>query len=329
MKKKITTILQILFGIGLIVYLLIRMYNKGELGNIWLSFQKASSNAIYLFFAFSCFFLCLLICMSRWNILLKSQSIHLPFHKIFVLFFIGHFFNSFMPGATTGDILKAYYVARSTPNKETESISTIVLDRLIGLIVLIALTIFIMLIRLNFFLLYPETRIALAFNLVIFFMAIFVFTIIFRKSFFEQFAIFRTLEHKTALGSIIKRIYNVFSSSFCSAKILFSTSILSLINHICFIGMSFFVGMALEIPLNFWQYLTVFPIINAIAAMPITPGGLGARETAAVFLLGTLKVAEPVALSLSLLGYTIVLSWSLVGGIIYLIFIIQQGKQTR
>lgn len=326
MKKKIITIFQILFGLGLIFFLFYRMHEQGRLNEIWFSFKKASSNFHFIFYAFSCFLACMLICMQRWNILLRAQNIFIPFPKIFALFFIGHFFNSFMPGATTGDILKAYYVAKSTPGKKTESVSTIVLDRLIGLIVLILLTIIIMFIRLNFFLSYTETKIAFIFNIALFGGTILFFVIILSQNFLERFAIFRKLTSKTDFGQIIKRVYTAFSVSFCSPKIMISTGILSLINHICFIAVTFFVGKALGIPLSFWNYLTIFPIINAIAAMPITPGGLGARETATVFLMGTFGVSEPSALSLSLLSYTTVLMWSLIGGIVYIFFIIIEGK---
>ena len=68
---------------------------------------------------------------------------------------------------------------------------------------------------------------------------------------------------------------------------------------------------------------------HAVAAIPATPGGLGTRETAAIFLLGVLGVAETRAVPLSLLVYGAVLFWSLFGGIIYMMYVAQHGKRVE
>ena len=48
---------------------------------------------------------------------------------------IGIFFNNFVPGLTGGDFVKAYYVSRET-HKKTEAITTVFLDRAVGLFAL-------------------------------------------------------------------------------------------------------------------------------------------------------------------------------------------------
>jgi hypothetical protein len=66
----------------------------------------------------------------------------------------------------------------------------------------------------------------------------------------------------------------------------------------------------------------VVPAVVCLAALPITPSGLGVRENFFVLLLAVdfpgfgVKPAE--ALSLSLLGYTLNLAWSAIGGLVYL-----------
>jgi uncharacterized membrane protein YbhN (UPF0104 family) len=71
--------------------------------------------------------------------------------------------------------------------------------------------------------------------------------------------------------------------------------------------------------LPFVDFLTAFPVINAVAAIPLTPGGLGTREaTAKAVLNHVFGVAEADALLLSLLVYGSVLVWSLFGGIVYM-----------
>src|SRR5262249_5705860 len=50
-----------------------------------------------------------LITSYRWHELLKALDIHLRNARTFVLNMVGAFYNTFMPGSTGGDLLKAYY----------------------------------------------------------------------------------------------------------------------------------------------------------------------------------------------------------------------------
>ena len=66
----------------------------------------------------------------------------------------------------------------------------------------------------------------------------------------------------------------------------------------------------------------IVPMIICIAALPITPSGLGVRENMYVWMLAVPEINIPAtpALSLSLLAYAGSLLWSLVGGVVYLAF---------
>jgi uncharacterized protein (TIRG00374 family) len=68
----------------------------------------------------------------RWRMLLGVQGIRLTMGEAWRLTYIGFFFNTFMLGVTGGDVVKAYYVARRT-HRKTEAVTTVFLDRLIGI----------------------------------------------------------------------------------------------------------------------------------------------------------------------------------------------------
>ena len=53
----------------------------------------------------------------RWQILLKVQGINLSNGRIIALFFIGMFYNQFLPGGTGGDIIKTYLLWKETPGQ--------------------------------------------------------------------------------------------------------------------------------------------------------------------------------------------------------------------
>jgi len=69
----------------------------------------------------------------RWRLLLQVQGIHISFWESLRLTYIGWFFNNWLPGATGGDFVKAYYIASSTHHKP-EAVTVVFLDRFLGLI---------------------------------------------------------------------------------------------------------------------------------------------------------------------------------------------------
>jgi uncharacterized membrane protein YbhN (UPF0104 family) len=94
----------------------------------------------------------------RWNVLLKVQNIHLSVPRLTGLFFIGLFYNQFLPGGTGGDIIKSYYLLKETPDKKAGALLAVVFDRFIGLVALVAVTAALIASRYDFLSQKPETR---------------------------------------------------------------------------------------------------------------------------------------------------------------------------
>src|SRR5207237_3398719 len=56
------------------------------------------------------------------------------------LFFIGMFYNQFLPGGTGGDVVKTYLLWKETPGNKPGALLAVLFDRMIGLIALIIIT---------------------------------------------------------------------------------------------------------------------------------------------------------------------------------------------
>jgi len=69
----------------------------------------------------------------RWRMLLAVQGIHITLWDSLRLTYIGWFFNNWLPGATGGDFVKAYYIAAQTHHKP-EAVTVVFLDRMLGLV---------------------------------------------------------------------------------------------------------------------------------------------------------------------------------------------------
>jgi len=321
MKKTLTFAIQLALGLGLIIYFYGKMHSSGELAKYVEAWKTVANNWPTLALGISLYLGCVLLCTVRWNLLLKSQHLSLPFLRVLALSFVGNFFSAFMPGATTGDVFKAIYVAREAAGKRAEIVATVFIDRIIGLLGLIILTVVVMLVRLKFFLSYTETKMVLVFNCILLAGTVFGGVLVFGQNLFERWPLFKRISERTSIGSIIRRAYDAFHICMNHKGLLTKTIALSILNHIVLICCAYSFGMALNIKMDFIDYLSIFPAINAIAAIPFTPGGVGTRDGAAKYLLCPIYgVPVPQALALSMLVYLGMLVWGLVGGVVYFFY---------
>jgi uncharacterized protein (TIRG00374 family) len=71
----------------------------------------------------------------RWWVLLRGQGLSVPYFRTVCLQLIGFFFNTAMPGAVGGDIVKAIYVVREQKaESKAPAMVTVLLDRVVGLV---------------------------------------------------------------------------------------------------------------------------------------------------------------------------------------------------
>jgi uncharacterized protein (TIRG00374 family) len=72
----------------------------------------------------------------RWGVLLRAAGLRVPLPTVLRLGWIGQFAASLLPGGiATGDVVKAFYVT-GRAERPVNAVSTVVFDRLLGLIVL-------------------------------------------------------------------------------------------------------------------------------------------------------------------------------------------------
>ena len=126
-------LLKWLFAGGLL-YLLLKS-GRLSLKDIQVFLQNLTSAAAAVLFCLSA----LCIIFFRWKMLLKSQGIHLAYGRVFQLGMLGQFFSSVIPGTVGGDLVKAVYIARRFPEHKVRVVSTIVMDRFVGLAAMIIL----------------------------------------------------------------------------------------------------------------------------------------------------------------------------------------------
>ena len=94
--------------------------------------QGQPIHAGFLAAALGLYICAILITLMRWYLLVRALDLPLKLRDAFRYGFIGVFFNTFLPGAVGGDIIKAAALAR-TQNRRTAAVASVIMDRIIAL----------------------------------------------------------------------------------------------------------------------------------------------------------------------------------------------------
>ena len=254
----------------------------------------------------------------RWRMALGVQGLNLPFSRAAEISLVAHFFNSFLLGSTGGDVMKAYYAARETHHKKTEAVVTVFVDRLIGFW---AMLIFAGLMMIpNGKVLFGDKVRALPSLVILGMLAACTVVVIlaFWGGVSKGWSGARAWLRRLPKGAWLERSLDSCRQFGKERLFVLRTLIVSmLLNAVCVLQWQVVgKGLGLEIPLI--TLAAVVPMVICIAALPITPSGLGVRENLFVMMLNDPATATP-SLSLSLLAYAGSLFWSVVGGFVYLL----------
>jgi uncharacterized membrane protein YbhN (UPF0104 family) len=138
-RRWLSTIFKMLLAFGLLYYVLHKkMINFQELKRLF-----SSDGLGMLFLALATITLQLFICAQRLRLLLAAQNIRISYRNMLRLTYLGAFFDAFLVTSVGGDAVKAVYLARETQHgHRTMTVSTLLLDRLMGLLGLLSLTVF-------------------------------------------------------------------------------------------------------------------------------------------------------------------------------------------
>ena len=260
----------------------------------------------------------------RWRLVLAVQGLRLSLGRAVGISLVAHFFNSFLLGSTGGDLLKAYYAAAETAHKKAEAVTTVVVDRLLGLF---AMLLFVSLMALvNWNVVMSQQRF-MAVMLVILGM-LFVSGLVVVLSFWagptgarqKLEAFLARLPKGDVLVRCIEACHAFGENPGFLPRVLGWSMLLSLACVLQIVAL----GQGLGLPMGeqFRVLLLIVPAIICISALPITPSGIGVRENLYVWLLSAtaIGIEAKAALSLSLLAFAGSLLWSLIGGAVYLAF---------
>ena len=254
----------------------------------------------------------------RWHVLLKVQKIHLSVPRLTGLFFIGLFYNQFLPGGTGGDIIKSYYLLKETPDKKAGALLAVVFDRFIGLVALVAITATLIAFRYDFLSQKPETRNLLWLLLILLGASIAFLVATFFISGFELLHFFPA--HFPGRDKLIEifAAYHLYAHHWRATLVAFGASVVA---HLATFMTFLFAAYALGVRVPLLDFFAIMPVERTISALPISFAGIGLREKVLQIMLnGLCSVPEAKAILIGSLSFVIVLVCCLPGALVYLFY---------
>jgi glycosyltransferase 2 family protein len=308
MKKAVLTLLKVVVSLGILAYIFTKVV---DIRQLWSKLIQA--NLFYVAAAVAVYFLVQGLSAYRWWLLLRPQGIQVRFSKILSFYFLGMYFNFFLPSAIGGDVFKVYYLNKET-NRLSASTASVFFDRDIGMggLVLIATLAAIFAgTNVNGVPLLPIFGIIglgfIAANLALFYRPTYA------------------LLHKALSLFKMKKVDEKIERLFDSVNAYRGKWGLIAITMAMSIGVQIgcaFVNMLAARAIGFdkagWaDYLVFIPTIGLISMIPISVGGTGWREGAYILFFQLAGATPDQAAALSVVWLGVVALTSLPGGVIY------------
>ena len=270
-----------------------------------------SADPLCLLFALLVFIVSGVVGAFQWGILLRFHGINPGFDGTVSRYFMGLFFNYILPGFVGGDVVRIYHASKIS-GRTTQAFSSTLADRVIGLLVLV-------LFSLGAFMLLPRGPADKAFPVALFMFCMLAgFVAVFRFKSLGKFLeriLGRFTPHglREKLAAVYREMHELTRSPATLAAV-FGTSIIIQLTRIT---VHFLCGKAVGIDAGFIYFALFVPLMEIVASLPVSVGGVGVRETIGVTLFSAVGVGRPDVVAYSLLATLAGFIGSVPGGIAF------------
>jgi uncharacterized membrane protein YbhN (UPF0104 family) len=299
-KSILLNVLKVIVSAGLLAYVLIYRVDLGVLA-------EAIARANWGYLATACVLAMAGVALRavRWLALLRALDIDVPLQRLIRLYYVGTFFNIFMPSGFGGDAIRIVELARYS-EKTPEAIGTVLVDRATGLWVLFLLGLLAL----------PFAMTSLSSRMIVLIGAI-ALAVVIGGWLVMGTRVVPWLGSRVRLPAQAKldRLYRAVSG--CGYRALGRACLISFVFNVMNVGANYSIARALGVRLPFGVFVTFAPLL-AMSLMLPSVGGLGVREEAHRLLYGTAEVPDTLAVAMSLTTFAVqTLLPGIVGAILY------------
>jgi uncharacterized protein (TIRG00374 family) len=216
----------------------------------------------------------------RWYLLVRALELDFHLRDAFRLGSLGHLLNQVSPGSVGGDLFKAMFVAREQPNRRTEAVATVVIDRVVGLYGILVVA------TMGQFIAASDTPMTGVLKSMAVLVATFaaVGTVgigLLMTPAFTGPRIRRLAEKAPGIGGTLARLIDAAAAYRSRRRYLFAAIAVACCTHTLLVTSIWLIGRGL--PLDAPDFGTTFlvgPMSLCAGAVPLTPSGLGTFEAA-------------------------------------------------
>ncbi len=252
----------------------------------------------------------------RWGVLVWALGGQVGWWRLVQLYLVGTFFNQFLPTGMGGDAVKMYELSR-TDRKAAAAISSVLVDRFLGLLILFAMALVALLF--SYQLVPLQVRVLIA--------AVFIATllggaVLLQRTWLEAWGRRLGLTRLLNRMKLVRELYASLHEY--GPQALGKATLASLAWNLILILGYYLLARAVGINLAVGYFFLFVPIISVLLMIP-SVGGLGVREGATTFLFG--QVADANRAGALALAYLITL-WitALIGAVLYIIQGMQEAR---
>jgi len=233
----------------------------------------------------------------RWLLLIRVHSLGHTYGDLLRPTFIGAFFNNLLPSSTGGDLFRMYHVYRQG-HGAAAAVSPIVTERAVGLLCMVALATGAIFRFSDESVFFQGLRTALFWLLAAGAAGMIVVSVPATYYAFHRFlGRWDRLRPISALLGITEAVHTYLQRP----RLLICLVLVSLLLQGLQIIIFLILGAGVEARLDPSQYVFIVPIVLVAASIPVTVGGLGVREAAAITLFTAAGMAQEHAAAVSLL----------------------------
>ncbi len=283
-KTKTKSALKLLLKLALSGLAIYFVFTKIDLSQVWLVVKK--SNVAWLIAALIVFNLSKFIGAHRFHLLMRQLGIEITSRFNLALYYVGMFYNLFLPGGIGGDGYKVYFLKKSSEARTRHLVSAVLLDRLSGAAMLAFLALGIAAFKPEIFINWFSGSYAL--NIVLFALSV------------------------PALVGVIMAFFKIFKP-LVIPLIGWSLGV-QLVQLVCV----FCILMAYGVDSHFPLYFILFLVSSIAAMLPLSFGGVGLRELVFLYAATIFPIDQTAAVALALMFFVITAISSLCGAFIKL-----------
>lgn len=314
-KSYLQLLIRFIVSVGLMVWL-VTMIDWDEAFRI-----MKEGSPFYFVLAFLAIQITVATSIWKWRMLIQSSEKKLRSDQISPtylgkLYYIGLFFNNFMPGSVGGDVVRIFYLGKKTG--VATATTSVLFERitagfaLVGIVLISALFM-------------DQSRPYLISLLILIIIAVALYIII--KLFMKKVTVTeRDSSSQSKLSILMVKGKQVIIGIGDTAKNYRNESwewwgMILLLSFLFQVGMAWINDLLFRsfgIEVSFLHLLVIITLISVITMIPVSLNGLGVREASYVLFFQSIGVPEGIALSVSLLFFILVTISSLIGGLFWL-----------